>query len=144
MYEISPEVVVYGTTDVPQGVYSVEQHERHYWVPGPADESAEAKQWIATAGAMAAPTANATVITYEVAGRFVYLTNERPAPGFYAEPADQLFAWVAGVVEPTDEERDLIQTVITAHQSGGKDALGRKVRKLEANREDPPPVKDES
>jgi len=114
--------------------------ERYFWVPGPSDVSPEAKEWVVAAGAMPQPTANATVITYSAGGRIVYLTNERPVPGFYSETADQLFVWIPGVKEPTDEERDLIKTVIAAHQSGGKKALGREVRKLEANREPPPPV----
>ena len=50
--------------------------------------------------------------------------------------------WIPGVQEPTDEERNLIQTAITAHRSGGKDALDREVRKLEANRERPPAAQD--
>ena len=143
MYEVNPEVVVYATTYTPPDVYSVQQGQRYYWAPGPADESAEAKQSIATAGELPQPTANATVITYTISGRIVYLTNERPAPGYYAETADQLFVWVPGVRSPTEDERDLIRTAITAHRSGGKDALAREVRKLEKNRERPPPVPED-
>ncbi len=138
MYEVSPEVVAYATTYPPQGVFAEKQGQRYFWVPGPAEATAEAKQSIVTAGAMPQPTANATVITYDIGGRVVYLTNERPIPGFYAENADQLFVWIPGVREPTDDERNVIRTAITAHEAGGRDALDREVRKLEANREAPP------
>jgi hypothetical protein len=90
---------------------------------------------------MEQPTANSTVITYTVAKRTVYLTNEQPARGIFSEPADQLFAWIPGVEDPSEEERKLIASVIDAHQSGGKDALDREVRKLERGRE-PPPTTD--
>jgi hypothetical protein len=140
MYEVSDEVVVYATTYIPLDVYAVRHGERYFWAPGPSKESGEAKQWLVTAGAMPEPTANATVITYAVGGQVVYLTNERPVPDFHADPVDELFAWIPGVKKPNDEERKLVATVIKAHQSGGKDALGREVRKLETNRQPPPPV----
>jgi hypothetical protein len=138
MYEVSPEVVSYATSYEPAGVLSQQRGESYYWVPGPAEASPEAAQSIETASAMIEPTANATVITYEIDERIVYLTNERPIPGFYAQTADHLFVWIPGVRDPTDADRELIQTVISAQQSGGKDALDREVRKLEAGREPPP------
>ncbi len=138
MYEISPEVVGYATTYEPQGVYAEQMGERYVWVPGPAAESPDAKRDVTAAGGMREPTANATVITYEIDGRIVYLTNEHPIPGYYAEPTDQLFVWIPGVQEPTDEDRKLVETVIRVHQSGGNEALDREVRKLEVGREPPP------
>ena len=143
MYEISPEVVAYATSYKPVGVLSERRGENYYWLPGPAEASPESAQSIETASAMAEPTANATVITYEVDGRIVYLTNERPVPGFYAETWDHLFVWIPGVREPTDGERELMRTVISAQQSGGKHALDREVRRLEAGREPPPDAEAE-
>jgi hypothetical protein len=103
-------------------------------------DAAEAEQPVAQAASMDAPTANSTVITYQIDGRVVYLTNERPLPGYHSEPADNLFAWIPGVKEPGDAERDLLDRVVTAHLEGGKDALEREARKLEAGREPPPPI----
>ncbi len=144
MYEISSEVVVYATTTIPVDVYAVQQGERFHWVPGPAQTSPETKDWIAKSGAMSQPTANATVITYRIGPYTVYLTNERPVPGFYAETSDQLFAWIPGVREPNQEERDALATAINAQQSGGKLALEREVRKLEENHAPPPPLPAET
>ena len=141
MYEIDPQVVVYATSYEPVGVYSVEQGTRFYWAPGPSQKAADAKKWIEQAGAMPAPTANATVITYTIGKQLVYLTNEAPAPGFFSEPSDQLFAWIPGVRKPSDEERDAIRSAITAQDAGGRAALDREARKLEKNRE-PPPASD--
>jgi hypothetical protein len=141
MYEVGPQVIGYSTTYEPEGVYSEEIGGRHVWVPGPAAESPDAKRDVTAVGEMNEPTANATVITYEVDGRIVYLTNEHPVPGYYTEQADQLFAWIPGVKEPTAEDRKLVETVISAHQSGGNIALDREVRKLEVNREPPPEAK---
>jgi hypothetical protein len=83
-------------------------------------------------------TANSTEITYTIAGQTVYLTNEQPAHGIFSESTDQLFVWIPGVEDPSEEERKLIAAVIDAHSSGGKDALDREVRKLERGRESPP------
>lgn len=138
MYEVSPEIVAYATTYEPADTYSEKHGDRYYWVPGPEKESANAKEWLAAAAGMEQPTANATVITYTVGDRVVYLTNERPAPEFYAETTDQLFVWVPGVRTPTDEDRALIARVIEAQKEGGKQALDREVRKLEKGREAPP------
>jgi hypothetical protein len=143
MYETSPDAAVYGTTYEPDGVYSVKQGERYYWAPGPAKESADAKQLSTAAGDMTEPTANSTVITYAVGDRVVYLTNEAPIAGYFSETADHLYVWIPGVKDPTDEERALIATVIKAQQSGGKAALDREVRKLEKGREPPPSLPDE-
>lgn len=141
MYELSPEEVAYATTYAPDGVYAEKQGARYFWLPGPAVASAEARQLIVTAGAMPEPTANATVITYQIGDRIVYLTNEPPIPGFYREDDDQLFVWIPGVREPTDADRAAIGTAITAHEAGGREALDREVRKLETSRE-PPPAAD--
>jgi hypothetical protein len=138
MYEINDEVVSYATSYEPVGVYSVQHEDQFYWLPGPAKESKEASQWSASASDMKQPTANSTVITYAVGERIVYLTNERPIPGFYSESADELFVWIPGVQEPSDEERAIIREVVAAHRAGGKDALDREVRKLQQGREAPP------
>ncbi len=141
MYEVAPDVVVYATTYRPEGVYAEKQGTRFFWAPGPKKSSSDAKGWIEKAGSMPAPSANATVITYTIGKRIVYLTNERPAPGFFAESASHLFAWIPGVREPDEEELDTIRTAITAQRAGGQAALDREARKLETSRE-PPPASD--
>jgi hypothetical protein len=138
MYEIDERVVVYATSYEPEGVFAVEHAKRFFWAPGPRESAPDAEKWIASAGKMTAPTANATVITYSIGDRIVYLTNERPVPGFYAEPSEGLFAWIPGVREPSDEERDTISTAVTAQRAGGRAALDREARKLEKNHEPPP------
>lgn len=143
MYEVSPEVVAYATSHPPARVYAEKQGDQYFWLPGPATPSVEAKAAIAKARGMSEPTANATVITYATGERIVYLTNERPFPGIYAEPTDQLFAWIPGVETPTEEQKSLIREVIAAHEAGGEKALDREVRKLEANRPAPPAATDE-
>ncbi|MBW2289711.1 MAG: hypothetical protein JRG90_18065 [Deltaproteobacteria bacterium] len=138
MYEETPKVVVYATPYRPTDVFSAKHGDYYYWVPGVTTESSQTKLWTATAVAMKQPTANSTVITYTAAEQTVYLTNEQPAPGIFSESTDQLFVWIPGVEDPSEEERKLIASVIDAHQSGGKDALDREVRKLEKGREPPP------
>lgn len=138
MYEIDPTVVVYSTDYRPAGVETVKKGDRHFWAPGPKDKSREVEQWASLASAMPAPTANATLITYTIGSRTVYLTNERPAPGYFSESSDQLFAWIPGVRKPSESDREAIGTAIAAHRAGGRNALDREARKLEANREPPP------
>ena len=140
MYEQTPKVVVYATTYRPEEVHSAKHGDYYYWVPGVTTESSQSKLWTATAIAMNQPTANSTVITYTMADQTVYLTNEPPVPGIYAAPADQLFVWIPGVGDPTEEQQQTIAAVIEAHESGGKDALDREVRKLEKDRDPPPSV----
>jgi len=140
MYEETPEVVVYATTYAPADIPSKKHGDYYYWVPGATTESSQTKLWTAAAIAMEQPTANSTVITYTTSEQTIYLTNEAPAPGIFSEPADQLFVWIPGVEDPSDAERQLIASVIEAHQAGGKDALDREVRKLEKDREPPPQV----
>lgn len=138
MYEIDPTVVVYSTDYRPEGIAAVKKGERYYWTPGPKDKSREVEKWASQASAMAGPTANATLITYTIGSRTVYLTNERPAPGFFAEPSDQLFAWIPGVRDPTQADRESIGTAIAAHRAGGRQALDREARKLEDDHAPPP------
>lgn len=138
MYEVEPEIVVYSTDARPEGVYAIKRGKRYFWAPGPKQTSPRLEGWISRASAMKAPTANATVISYEIDGRLVYLTNERPVPGFFAESSDQLFAWMPGVYEPSKAEREAIETAIATHRAGGRRALDREARKLEAHREPPP------
>ena len=83
-------------------------------------------------------TANATVITYTIGVHFVYLTNEPPVPGIYAEQTDLLFVWIPGVREPSAIERNAIATAISAHDGGGASALKAEVRKLQHERSPPP------
>jgi hypothetical protein len=139
MYEINDDVVVYATTYAPKGVHSEKQGERYFWAPGPAEgDDPLVTDWIVLAGTMPQPTANATVITYTIGDRIVYMTNERPAPGFFTEEADRLYVWLPGVRKPTAEDLEVISRAVTAQQSGGKDALDREARKLEEGREPPP------
>jgi hypothetical protein len=63
------------------------------------------------------PTANSTVITYAAGDRTVYMTNEPPIPGFYSEASDELFVWIPGVEEPSDEDRAVVARVIAAHEA---------------------------
>ena len=138
MYEVSPEVSVYATPSIPVDVYAVRDDGFYYWLPGPAKESDEVNQLIAEASELDRATGNSTVITYAAAGRTIYLTNERPIPGYYSEQSDHLFVWLPGVKDPTDEEKELVGLVISAHREGGQAALDREVRKLEEDREEPP------
>jgi len=138
MYEENDDVSVYRTSYKPTGVYFSEKDGQYYWAPGPSSESADASEWTSAAASMKEPTANSTVITYTVGDQIVYLTNEKPLPGYFSEPTDQLFVWIPGVETPTDEQREIIARVIKAHSSGGQAALDREVRKLEKDR-DPPP-----
>lgn len=138
MYEETPEVVVYATPYRPTDVHSTKHGDYYFWVPGVTTESSQTKLWTATAVAMKQPTANSTVITYSIEGQTVYLTNEPPAPRIFSGSTDQLFVWIPGVEDPSEEEQQRIAAVIDAHSSGGKDALDREVRKLERGREPPP------
>jgi hypothetical protein len=138
MYEIDADVVAYATTYEPTAVYSVKKGEFYYWVPGPEEASDAVDKWSASAADMKQPTANSTVITYTVDEQIVYLTNERPAPGFYAKPSAELFVWIPGVQDPTDSEKAMIEEVIKAQAAGGRAALDREARKLEEGHEAPP------
>ena len=138
MYELSDGLVVYSTSYEPNGVYAEQLSGRYFWPPGLADRSSEAKEWIARAAGTEIPTANATVITYTIGDHFVYLTNEPPVPGIYAEQADLLFVWIPGVREPSEDERNAIATAISAHNGGGASALEAEVRKLQVERSPPP------
>jgi hypothetical protein len=138
MYEVNSQVVAYATTYTPTGVYFEKVGGRNFWLPGPSERSANAKEWLDQAGKMEQPTANATVITYQVGERLVYMTNEHPAPGYFAEQTDQLFAWIPGVRKPSTADRALLEKVIAAQKEGGKEALDREVRKLEKGRDAPP------
>ncbi len=138
MYELNDDVVAYATTYIPLDVYSVNVGDYYYWVPGPAKKTDDAEGWAKEASGMKQPTANSTVITYLVGDRTVYLTNERPVPGYFAEPAAELFVWIPGVENPSAEDRQLIQDVISAQEEGGNAALDREARKLQVGREGPP------
>ncbi len=138
MYELDSERVVYSTDHRPEGIYSVKKGQRYFWAPGPAARSREVESWTKEASAMSAPTANSTLITYTIGPRAVYLTNERPAPGYFSESFDQLYAWIPGVRDPSPSDRDAIATAIAAHRSGGRQALDREARKLEKDHEPPP------
>jgi len=127
MYQISPDAVVYVTSYQPQGVYSSATNGRFYWVPGPAAASDEVSNDINAAVSMEQPSANATVITYAIAGNLVYLTGQPPLRGFYAQPADSLFAWMPGVTQPTQAQRDAIGTAVVVHHQEGAKALADQV-----------------
>jgi len=137
-YEVAGGGVVYSSDFRPEGVQAVKQDGRYFWALGPSAPRQETDAWVARAAAMEKPTANATVITYAIGDRRVYLTNEKPAPGYYAEPCDQLYAWLPGVRHPTDEERQAIATASAAHRAGGREALDREARKLERGHAPPP------
>jgi hypothetical protein len=143
MYEIDPSVVVYSTDYEPEGVYSVKRGERHFWVPGAKKGARDIDNWTKLASSMPAPTANASMITYGIGSQVVYFTSERPAPGFYSAPSNNMFVWIPGVREPRDGDLAVIDRAIEAHRAGGQNALDREARKLELNR-DPPPGKTAS
>jgi len=138
MYDIEPGVAVYSTSYDPEDVYSKKKDGRHYWVPGAKKGSKQVKGWIKGAIESNEPTANATVITYELGAELVYLTNEAPMPGIHTRRSGDLHAWIAGVSQPSEEERDALAAALTAHSGGGSAALEREVRKLQESREPPP------
>jgi len=138
MYEVGTVTVVYSTSYEPDAVYSEKVEDRYLWSPGPAKRSDSAMKWIDAASRMEQPTANATVITYTIGDRVVYLTNEEPGSEFYSVKANELYVWVPGVREPTNEDRALVSRVIEAQREGGEQALDREVRKLEKGRDAPP------
>jgi hypothetical protein len=137
MYEVSSEAVVYSTSYNPKGMYWENVKGRSYWVPGAAKASREVKKAIQRAGAMTTPTANATVITYTIGEDLVYLTNEAPLTGIYSQRADVLHAWIPGVTNPTEAERNAIATAVTAHEQGGAKALASKVEELQKSKPAP-------
>jgi hypothetical protein len=137
MYEIATDLVVYATSYEPRGVYSKKINDRYFWPPGLAKSSPEAKGWVSRAAEMSKPSSNATVITYTIGEKLVYLTNERPVFGIHAERSDALFVWIPGVREPSSEEKDAIATAVSAHSEGGGKALDLEVRKLEEDRSPP-------
>ena len=136
-YEVSPETVVYASDTEPDGVYSEHHDGRYYWSPGDERGSEEVRA-IDEAVAEETPTANSTVITYTLGEQIVYLTNERPAPGIYSEASDELFAWIPGVSEPTQQEHEAIATALRAHEDEGAAALDREARKLQEGHPAPP------
>ena len=138
MYEVDPGTVVYATTYEPDDVYSTEDDGRYFWLPGAKKNTKDAKKSIEAAIEAEKPTANATVITYQMGDRLVYLTNEPPVEGTYSTHSEELFAWIAGVAEPSSKDRDAIAGALTAHGEGGSAALEREVRKLQESREPPP------
>lgn len=142
MYELAPGLVVYSTSYKPKGVYGEQKSGRYFWPPGPAATSSEAQEWIARASGMKTPTANATVITYTIGDNLVYLTNEPPVLGIYAEQADLLFVWIPGVREPSANEKNAIATAINAHDGAGASSLEAEVRKLQDERSPPPSAAD--
>lgn len=137
MYRVASDTVVYATSYQPQGMYWQEIHGRSYWVPGAAQGTPDVKSSIAHAAEMKTPTANATVITYDISGERVYLTNEAPLAGTYTQRADVLYAWLPGVTSPTQAQRDAIATAVTAHENGGAQALAKQVQQMEAGKAPP-------
>jgi len=137
MYRVASDTVVYATSYQPQNLYWQEIHGRAYWVPGAATGTPDVKSSIAHASEMKTPTANATVITYDIDGARVYLTNEAPVAGVYSQRADVLYAWLPGVSDPTQAQRDTIATAVTAHRQGGEQALTKQVQQLEKARPAP-------
>jgi hypothetical protein len=137
MYRVASDTVVYATSYQPQGLYWQDVKDRYFWVPGAATGAPQVTTAIAHATSMSAPTANATVITYTIGAERVYLTNEAPLAGTYAQRADVLYAWIPGVASPTQAQRDAIATAVTAHEQTGAKALAGEVQKLEAGKPAP-------
>jgi hypothetical protein len=129
MYQVSPDTVVYATSYAPQGLYAQEVNGRYYWVPGVAAASAEVTDAINAAENMEQPTANATVITYAIGSDLIYLTGQPPARGIYAQSGSSLYAWVPGVTQPTEIQRDAVGTSLTVHGQQGARALADAVRR---------------
>lgn len=139
MYELAPDLVVYSSDKKPQGVHAAKYGKRYFWAPGPTKADPRTDDWLRRASEMKAPTANASIITYGIGGQVVYLTSEKPSPGYFSETSDQLYAWMPGVLHPNDAQNDAIGTALAAHRAGGRQALDREARKLEQKR-DPPPA----
>jgi hypothetical protein len=137
MYELEPSVVVYSTSYEPEGLYSVAHTDRYYWVPGVKKKSPLAAERIERAIEAKKPSANATVITYQVGDDLVYLTNEPPVDGIHAQSSDRIYAWIPGTSEPSQQQTDALATALTAHRDGGSASLEREVRKLQESRQPP-------
>ncbi|MEW6268823.1 MAG: hypothetical protein AB1689_05945 [Thermodesulfobacteriota bacterium] len=137
MYRVASDTVVYATSYAPQGLYWQDVKDRYLWVPGAANGSSDVKTAIERAAGMTVPTANATVITYTIAGERVYLTNEAPIAGTFSERADVLYAWIPGVTRPTQAQKDVVATAVTAHQQAGAQALAGEVQKLQQGKPAP-------
>jgi hypothetical protein len=141
VYEAAEGVSVYSTSWEPDDVYSEPHEGQFYWVGGESEATPELEGWIATAvEARDKPDANASVISYEVSDRTVYLTSEPAAPGTYAKQEDGLYAWIPGVSEPSDEDEAAIATALRTQAGAGGEALEKEVRGLEEGREEPPAV----
>lgn len=119
----TPKVAVYATTYAPRGLYAEPHGDRYYWVPGAASPSSVVESAIQTAARMTGPTSGGTVIAYDLDGGAVFLTNEPPIAGTYEKRIGGLFAWMPGVMAPSEAERRAIDTALTAHAQGGSEAL---------------------
>lgn len=133
-YDMSSGVVVYSTSYAPTGVFSSQANGRYYWIPGAATGTPEVEDNIEAATEMAQPSANATVVTYTVNGERTYLTSQPPIAGIYNQPADRLYAWMPGVKDPTQAERDIVGSVVAAHRDNGARALHDEVSRAAAVR----------
>lgn len=107
-------------------------------MPGVNKTSKEVEAWIQSAIAADKPSANGTVITYQMGQRLVYLSNEAPVEGVYSRKSGEFFGWIAGVTDAEPAQRDAIAGAIAAHAGGGSAALEREVRKLQNSRDAPP------
>lgn len=129
MFQVSPGVAVYVTSFRPQGVYCKDVEGRYYWIPGAASASPEVDDALNAAAAMQQPTANATVITYAVGGSLVYFTAQPPLHGIYSQSATSLYAWMPGIAQPSDAQRDAIAASVTVHGQQGARALADAARR---------------
>lgn len=128
LYQVTPDAAVYATSYAPQGVYCKDVAGRCYWIPGVAAASPDVASLLDDAAGMAQPTANATVITYNVGGNLVYFTGQSPFGNVYRMPVDGLQAWMPGVLQPTDAQRAAIATSATLHRQQGARALAAAAR----------------
>ena len=63
------------------------------------------------------------MISYQVNGSSVYLTDSAPVSGIFEERVGDLHGWIAGVAAPTSAQQQALDTALTAHAQGGSEAL---------------------
>lgn len=122
---------VYRTSYRPPAVYAEKHGDRYYWYPGASGVNESIRAAIDEALKFKGEGESGIVIDYQVAGETVYLTNQRPMGGIFKEQSGDLYAWIAGVKNPSPKERNAIQTATTTHKNGGASQLAAELKPAE-------------
>jgi len=112
VFETAAGVQVFATTQPPPGVYAEPVGHRQYWVPGAAEASASVRDAIRSVATSAAPARGTTILT---AASGVVLTDAPPQAGIHSERAGDLYAWIAGVSQPTTAQQAALNDAVRAH-----------------------------